>query len=305
MVFSTFYGGNRDEGGTALAVDAAGSAYLTGYTSSLDLPTVNPLQPGYGGIGDALVAKFAADGSAVLYATYLGGSQSDVGYGIAVDPAGRAHVIGSTIARNFPTVNPLQAAHGGGDFDAFFAQVSASGSALTFSTYLGGARYDEGRAVAVDGQGNAYVTGLTDSVNFPTVNPIQSGNGGGACGFSPGPCRDAFTARVSGLGSPPPVAYYYVYPDSGTVTAGVPFDIYVFALDAQFNVIPDCTGAIAFYATDPLATTPVYYQFQLTDQGIAYFPGGVTLRTPGVQALYVFDWPGVQVFGYAAFDVRP
>jgi hypothetical protein len=101
-----------------------------------------------------------------------------------------------------------------------------------------------------------------------------------------------------------PAAYYYVYPDSGPVQAGVPIDLYVFALDAQFNVIPDYTGLVLFYATDPQAVTPVYYQFQRSDRGMAYFPGGLTFNTVGFQELYVFDWPAVQAFGYAAFDVR-
>ncbi len=102
---------------------------------------------------------------------------------------------------------------------------------------------------------------------------------------------------------PGSVAYFYIYPDSGPVTAGAPFDIYVFALDAQFNVITNYAGEVGFYATDPQASTPVYYRFRLADQGIASFPAGLTLRTPGVQELYVFDLATYQVFGYAAYDV--
>ena len=83
----------------------------------------------------------------------------------------------------------------------------------------------------------------------------------------------------------------------------MPLDLYVFALDAQFNVIPDYTGLIVFYATDPQAVTPVYHYFQRPNPGYAYFPGGLTFNTVGVQELYVFDWPGFQVFGYAAFQV--
>ena len=112
---------------------------------------------------------------------------------------------------------------------------------------------------------------------------------------------DAFITRIGSS----PVAYYYIYPDSGTVTVGMPLDLYVFALDARFHVIPDYTGLILFYATDPLAQTPLYHQFGRWERGVAYFPGGLTFNTPGLQELYVFDWPGVQAFGYAAFDVRP
>ncbi len=100
-----------------------------------------------------------------------------------------------------------------------------------------------------------------------------------------------------------PVRYFYIYPDSGTVTAGAAFDVYVLALNAGFGLVTDYTGLILFYTTDPQGTTPEYYQFQPGDGGIASFPGGVTLRTVGQQELYVFDWPGVQVFGYAVYDV--
>ncbi len=101
-----------------------------------------------------------------------------------------------------------------------------------------------------------------------------------------------------------PAVYFYIYPDSGTVTAGQPFDVYVIPLNASFEVVTNYTGQILFWATDPQATTPVYYRFQLADRGIASFPGGLTFNTPGLQELYVFDWPGIQVWGYAAFDVR-
>ncbi len=195
------------------------------------------------------------------------------------------------------------------------ARLSASGSALVFSTYLGGSENDGGNDLAVDpATGDALVTGSAGSPNFPTTPGAFDRTCGtdGLCNrvFVPPPCQpqpcyryipDAFVTRIGSS----PVAYYYVYPDSGQVQAGVPFDFYVFALDAQFQVIPDYTGLILFYATDPLASTPVYYQYQRTDRGIASFPNGLTFRTLGLQELYVFDWPGVQVFGYAAFDVRP
>ncbi len=164
---------------------------------------------------------------------------------------------------------------------------------LGYSTFLGGSGNDYGRGIVMNpATGDTLVTGDTQSTNFPTANPFQPTFGGE---------NDVFVTRIGS----PPVAYYYVYPEGGQVAAGVPFDLYVFALDASFNIIPDYTGLILFWATDPLATTPIYYQYQRTDRGVAYFPGGLTFRTVGVQELYVFDWPGIQVFGYAAFDVRP
>ncbi len=298
LVYSTYLGGSGGDAGWGLAVDpATGDALLVGQTSSTDFPTAYPLQASNRGLTDVFVTRLNASGSALVFSTYLGGSNDDRGHALAVDPAtGDAVVTGQTSSPNFPTANPLQPALGGcgGIFcDAFVARLNAAGSALGFSTYLGGSGADEGYALAVNPVGgDTLVTGYTRSPNFPTAHPFQPVHGGAS---------DAFVTRIgSSL-----AAYYYVYPDSGQVTAGVPFDFYVFALDAGFHVIPDYTGLILFWATDPQATTPVYYQYQRTDRGIASFPGGLTFNTPGVQELYVFDWPGVQVFGYAAFDVRP
>ncbi len=295
LVFSTYLGGSDGDGGTALAVDpASGDALVTGYTESRNFPPANPLYARNTGGLDVFVTRLNAAGSALVFSTYLGGSNEDGGRALAVDPAsGDALVAGYTQSPNFPTANPLQASNRGGA-DGFVARLNAAGSALVFSTYLGGSSHDIGLAVVVDpASGDALVTGYTWSTNFPTANPLQPVLGGGA--------YDAFVTRIGSS----PVAYYYVYPDSGQVQAGVPFDLYVFALDAQFHVIPDYTGLILFWATDPLATTPVYHYFQRPNPGYAYFPGGLTFNTVGMQELYVFDWPGVQVFGYAAFDVRP
>jgi hypothetical protein len=158
-------------------VDSSGNAYVTGSTHSTNFPTANPLQASKGDRGDAFVTKLNATGSAVVYSTYLGGNGSDIGLGIAVDSSGNAYVTGLTDSTNFPTANPLQASNGGG-LDAFVATLNAAGSALVYSTYLGGSGTDGGRGVAVDSLGNAYVTGSTRSTNFPTANPLQASNGG-------------------------------------------------------------------------------------------------------------------------------
>src|SRR5438552_3467713 len=138
LLYSTYLGGSGDDRGYGIAVDAAGSAYVTGSADSTDFPTVNPLQAANGGVGDAFVSKLDATGSALLYSTYLGGSARDAASGIAVDAAGSAYVTGYTISTNFPTMNPLQAAHGGGYTDAFVSKLDAAGTALLYSTYLGG-----------------------------------------------------------------------------------------------------------------------------------------------------------------------
>jgi uncharacterized repeat protein (TIGR01451 family) len=180
LVYSTYLGGSRDDIGNGIAADSAGNAYVTGYTLSGNFPTVNALQPSFGGgFNDAFAAKINASGSALVYSTYLGGSSDDVGYGIAADSAGNAYVTGDTASTNFPTVNALQPSFGGGGGDAFVAKINASGSALVYSTYLGGSNSDVGAGIAVDRSGNVYVAGYTLSTNFPTVNALQSSSGGG------------------------------------------------------------------------------------------------------------------------------
>ncbi len=304
LVYSTYLGGSNADYGHAIDVDPlTGAALVTGLTASADFPTVNPLQPALRGPGDAFVTRLRADGRALLHSTYLGGSGYDYGEGLALDPlTGDALITGSTLSADFPTVDALQPSLRGPG-DAFVTRLRAGGAALAYSTYLGGGAGDSGSGIAFDPfTGDALVTGVTVSTDFPTT----AGAFDRTCGTD-GMCNpstleahpDAFVTRIGA----PPATYYYVYPDSGQAAVGVPFDLYVIALDAQFNVIPDYTGLILFYATDPLATTPSYYQFQRTDGGVASFPGGLTFYTPGVQALYVLDWPGFQVFGYAAFQV--
>jgi MYXO-CTERM domain-containing protein len=195
LAYSTFVGGSLGSYARGLAVDATGAVYVAGSTNSADFPTANALQPSIGGQSDAFVLKLAPDGTALTYSTFLGGSQNDYGYGIAIDASGSAYVVGSTdgsgpttgtdgaIGPGFPLVHAVQPSFGGVT-DAFLAKLDASGSALTYSTYLGGAMDDEGRGVAVDASGAAYVTGYTSSLDFPTgaegdaATPFQSLNGG-------------------------------------------------------------------------------------------------------------------------------
>jgi hypothetical protein len=176
LVYSTYLGGNGDDYGYGIAVDASGNAYVTGSTSSWDFPiTPGALQPSNSSeyyITDAFVAKLNATGTALLYATYLGGTNNDCGYGIAVDGSGNAYVTGSTSSWNFPiTPGALQPTSGSDYYftDAFVAKLNAMGTALLYSTYLGGNGDDSGYGIAVDASGNAYVTGSTSSLNFPTT----------------------------------------------------------------------------------------------------------------------------------------
>jgi hypothetical protein len=175
-VYSTFLGGNDSDEGFAIAVDGAGSAYVTGRTfSARGFPVVNAFQSQGQGSFDAFVTKLNPAGNAPVYSTFLGGNDSDEGFGIAVDGAGNAYVTGRTFsARGFPTMNAFQS-QGQGSFDAFVTKLSPGGNALVYSTFLGGGDSDEGYAITVDGAGNAYITGRTFSARgFPVRNAIQS-----------------------------------------------------------------------------------------------------------------------------------
>jgi hypothetical protein len=186
LVYSTYYGGSGTNTAYALAVDASGDAYVAGRTLT-GFPTVNALQSTYGGNGDAFVVKLNPAGTAVTYATYLGGSESDYATSIAVDSGGNAYIAGQTVSTDFPTQTPFQPANGTLTGTAFAAKLNASGSALVYSTYLGGSTSEIANAIAVDGSGDAFVGGETGSTNFPTHNPLQATNaaaaGGGSNGF--------------------------------------------------------------------------------------------------------------------------
>ncbi|MGQ0669172.1 MAG: DUF7948 domain-containing protein [Actinomycetota bacterium] len=191
LVYSTYFGGSGADRGRDIAVDAAGNAYVAGATASADLPIVNPVQSVLGGGEDAFVLKLDPTGSTIVYSTYLGGRSQDGKPNIALDAAGRAHVVGYTFSKNFPLVGARQTRLGGGA-DAFVAKLDVGGNALLFSTYLGGNKSDTARGVAVDAAGNVFVTGFAYSTNFPTANPIQATSGGD---------RDAFITALNPTGT--------------------------------------------------------------------------------------------------------
>lgn len=182
LVYSTFLGGSSGEVGAGIAVDSSSNAYVTGYTSSSDFPTANPFQATYGGNNDGFLTKFDNEGSGLVYSTYLGGSENDGGVSVAVDSSGDAYVAGYTYSANFPTLNAIQPINAGSG-DVFVTEMGSLGSALVYSTYLGGDGEDNGMGIAVNSLGNAFLTGATESTNFPTINPFQSSNGGGYDAF--------------------------------------------------------------------------------------------------------------------------
>ncbi len=170
LIYSTYLGGSGEEDvARAIAVDDAGNAYITGLTSSTDFPIANALQPFGGGDADGFVTKLNSTGSGLIYSTYLGGSGRDQGRGIAVDAFGNAYVAGNTSSTDFPTVNALQPVFGGGSVDVFITKLNSSGSALIYSTYLGGIGQDQSDGIAVDGFGRAFVVGQGSPLAGPVI----------------------------------------------------------------------------------------------------------------------------------------
>ena len=206
LTYLTYLGGNADDGAFSLAVDAAGDAYVTGFTDSSNFPTTfNPNATTNSGLStnihgtfgksfgaypvDAFVAELNPGGSNLIYSTYLGGSGMDCGMGIAVDASSNAYVTGFTYSSNFPAISAITYSSNSTIYtlpnrlactnsfyfnaNAFIAKIGPGGTNLVYSTYLGGTNFDEGKGIAVDTNGNVYVTGFTASTNFPTYNALS------------------------------------------------------------------------------------------------------------------------------------
>ena len=217
LLYATYLGGSDNDYAYGLAIDALGTAYITGITESTDFPATDSLQTKSRGGVDAFIAKLDSTGSRLEYSTYLGGSGPDEAVSIAVDRAGNAYVTGETGSKDFPTLNAFQPEQAKGKcvnaldqticYDAFVTKLSADGRSLGYSTYLGGDDHsshasDSGRGIAVDGDGNAIVVGETASENFPTVNALQPHLATQGCnGNLQFGCSDAFVAKLSSSGS--------------------------------------------------------------------------------------------------------
>jgi hypothetical protein len=189
LVWSTYLGGSTEDSGAALALDATGNVVVTGGTNSANFPvTSGVVQTTIAGAGDAFVSKLNANGTALIYSTYLGGTVGDEGFGVALDGSNNAYVTGGTDSTNFPaTAGALQTNYGGNNApincnfsffthcgDGFVAKLNSTASTLNYATYLGGNGSDFTDAIRVDANGDAYVTGGTNSTNFPTVNSLQT-----------------------------------------------------------------------------------------------------------------------------------
>jgi len=194
LAYSTYLGGSGSDGGNGIAVDAAGNAYVTGSTVSTDFPTTaGAFKTTVPGGEHAFVTKLNASGSALVYSTYLGGDNQEQGYGIAVDSLGQAYVTGSTRSVDFPTTAGALQTTLGYSGNAFVTKLDTSGSALLYSSYLGGPAPAMATGIAVHA-GNAYVTGQASSNTFPTTaGAFQTTFGGGI--------SDAFVVELNTTGS--------------------------------------------------------------------------------------------------------
>ncbi|MFX0065906.1 MAG: SBBP repeat-containing protein [Candidatus Hermodarchaeota archaeon] len=232
LLYSTYVSGSQaeryDDVGLGIAIDAAGNAYVTGWTESTDFPTVNAYDATGDGSADedVFIFKLSADGSNLLYSTYVSGSYRDLGTDIAIDGVGNMYVTGFTSSTDFPTVNAYDATGDGSTdyLDVFVFKLAANGSTLLYSTYVGGSQTewcnDFGFRIAIDAAGNAYVTGWTESTDFPTVNAYDA-TGDGSSTY------DVFVFKLAANGS---TLLYSTY-----VSGSNDDQAYGFAVDAAGN----------------------------------------------------------------------
>ena len=283
FVYSSFLGGSGGTSGNRIAIDGAGNAHVTGFTLSSNFPTTSPSQGTFGGVRDAFLTKVNPAGSAKMFSTYLGGSQSDTGNDVAVDASGNACVVGVTTSTNFPvSTGTIQSTNGGGS-EAFWAKYDSTGQRVA-STYLGGSGFDSANGVAVDAAGNSYLTGETASPEFPLVSPVQSTIAGD---------RDVFVAELNATGTALGFSTFYggsLY-DYGTSTA----------IDEAGRVyVVGTTRSSTFPTVDPVQAT---FGGGMSDLFVLRLDPGVAARGGGLVADFAtfFGGPGRDESGGAGF----
>ncbi len=312
VVYSTLLGGSGTDQGVGIAVDTAGNAYVTGNTASSSFVPANPsggAQAVYGGgSSDAFVAKLNPTATALVYFTYLGGTNSDFGQAIALDSTGNAYIGGYTASAGIATTGAAQTVYAGGN-DGFAAKLNSTGTTFNYTTYLGGNRNDELRGLAIDGVGNAYVTGFTDSANLPTVLPIQAALTDSRSllqSTNSGTAWSGFDGNIPGAVvdiSPDPVT-------SGTLLVSTEQGIYR-TTNGGTSWTQQLSGLFGtlFLARSP-ATPSTIYAVQgagntriSTDNGVTWTTQGTSVSPAGgivadgvnVQAAYVFGGSGIYV----------
>jgi Beta-propeller repeat/RTX calcium-binding nonapeptide repeat (4 copies) len=255
LSYSTYLGGTNNDFGRAIAVDSTGAAYVTGIAtgSVANFPLVNPIQ-GTLTSNDAFVSKLVPAGTSLAYSTYLGGNGDDQGLGIAVDSSHAAYVTGLTASTTtppnpFPVVNAFETDPGDAQADGFVTKVNPAGSAFSYSTYLGGDATDLANAIALDGSGAAYVTGLTSSTDFPASGPIQGDQAG----------QDAFVTKLLPTGNALGYSTYLGGDgfDNGTGIAVTPSGsahVIGTTLSTNFPAVSPLAGGTASAGDDPFVS---------------------------------------------------
>jgi uncharacterized repeat protein (TIGR01451 family) len=274
LSYSTFLGGTNSDYSRGIAVDSAGNAYVTGQTYSFNYPvTIDGYDTTYANYADVCVTKLNADGSAIVYSTYLGGNSDDIGYGIAIDSSGSAYVTGLTSSADYPTTPGAYQTGLRGSYstDTFVTKLNSDGTAVTFSTYLGGSSGDQANGIAVDSSGNTYTVGYSYSSDFPiTPGAFQTA-------ITAGSSQEAFLAKLNNTGTA--LVYSTFLGGSGADQAtAVKVDLdgyaYVSGLttSANFDITPGAyqatyAGASDYYYSygDAFAT-----KFNPTGTGLSY-----------------------------------
>lgn len=266
VVYSTYLGGSGFDECQAIALDASNAAYLAGYTSSTNFPTQSPIQAAHGGgTQDGYVVKLAASGSSLVWSTYLGGSNTDIPYGVAVDASENCFVGGMTYSTNFPVANARQAAFGG-TYDGFVTKINPSGSGFAYSTYHGGSGVDSVQALTVDAGGACYVCGFTGSTNFPVANAFQ----GSYTPSTGNPPDDGFVSKFNSTGSS---LTYSTYIGGG-------------GFDELYSIAIDSAGAAHVCGITSSANYPTASAYQPGKAGGAFDTVLTKLSSNGSQLVY-------------------
>jgi hypothetical protein len=260
--YSTYLGGGGGDVGYAIAVGGVGNTYVTGETSSSDFPTRNSIRTYQGGTDAFVTQIISANGVYTCgLSTYLGGSNPDSGWGIAVDSVGNIYVTGETSSNDFPTRNAIQPSFEGSR-DAFVTQIISASGVYTYgySTYLGGSSIDWSYGIALDSGGNAYVTGDTSSSDFPTRNAIQANQG--AVGYN-----DAFVAKITSLTDTGPPEIVTTAPVNGSVEVAITAPVVIIFSEAiststfAYTITPDPGDGTASWSSDGTVVTLTHAPF--------------------------------------------
>ncbi|MEJ2416823.1 MAG: SBBP repeat-containing protein, partial [Exilibacterium sp.] len=281
LTFSSYLGGSGQDEINDIAADNAGNLYVVGGTFSADFPvTAGAYQTDGGNLSkDAIVTKInTASPAAIIYSTFIGGSGEDSAYSLAVNSSGEAFV-GGYAGVGLPMINALQPNHGGGARDGFIAKLNSAGSALQYSSFLGGFSRDSVRAIALDSNGDILIAGRTESANFPRMGPFQINLGGGV---------DGFVSKLSGDGTPLKFSSFIGGSENESLSA--------LALDSNDNLV---VVGVTHSADFPLTDDAIQSEFAQGVQG-DLFAGRITntdastdlsVSTSVIQKTYSVDEP--------------